>query len=92
MVDEGAKRALSDKGSSLLAVGVSAVEGSFSAGDSVDIKDCAGYLFARGLVSADRDEVELALGRSREELARNRILADLADRALIHRDDLVIFE
>ncbi len=92
VVDEGAKRALSDKGSSLLAVGVSAVEGGFSAGDSVDIKDCAGYLFARGLVSADRDEVELALGRSREELARNRILADLADRALIHRDDLVIFE
>ena len=92
VVDDGAKRALVRKGSSLLVVGVTAVEGKFDVGDVIDIKDQNGYLFARGLAASDRDEVELAVGKTREELARNRILADLADHALVHRDNLVIFE
>ena len=92
VVDDGAKRALVERGSSLLCVGVRRVEGSFEADDVVDIKDESGYLFARGFVTADRDIVELALGKSHDEMARNRILADLSDRALVHRDNLVIFE
>lgn len=91
-VDGGAKRALQHQGSSLLVVGVAAVEGDFSEGDIVDIYGPEGYLFARGRVSASRDEAELALGRTREELARNRLLAEMAEKPLVHRDDLVIFE
>ena len=91
-VDEGAKRALQRKGSSLLVVGVAKVAGDFENGDIVDIVDEDGYLFARGRVSASRDEAELALGRTREELSRNRLLAEMADKPLVHRDDLVIFE
>lgn len=91
VVDEGARQALEQRGSSLLVVGVSAVEGDFDEGDIVDIKDQAGELFARGRVSASRDEAELALGRTREDLARNRLLAEMADKALVHRDELVIF-
>ena len=91
-VDDGAKRALVKQGSSLLTVGVAGVEGSFDAGDVVDILDSDGYLFARGLVSAERDRVELAIGKTHSELAGNRILADLAETPLIHRDDMVVFE
>ncbi|MBE6473343.1 MAG: glutamate 5-kinase [Coriobacteriaceae bacterium] len=91
VVDDGARKALEKNGSSLLVVGVAAVEGDFAEGDIVDIKDRAGYLFARGRVSASRDEAELALGRTREELSRNRLLAEMADKALVHRDELVIF-
>ena len=91
-VDAGAKQALQRKGSSLLVVGVAAVAGDFENGDIVDILDEQGHLFARGRVSASRDETELALGRSREELSRNRLLAEMADKPLVHRDDLVIFE
>jgi len=91
-VDEGAKRALERRGSSLLVVGVAGVEGDFIEGDIVDIQDSAGYLFARGRVSAGRDEVELAMGRTHEELVRNRLLAEMADKPLVHRDDLIIFE
>ena len=91
-VDEGAKRALERRGSSLLVVGVAGVEGDFIEGDIVDIQDTAGYLFARGRVSAGRDEVELAMGRTHEELVRNRLLAEMADKPLVHRDDLIIFE
>ena len=91
-VDDGAKRALVKQGSSLLTVGVAGVEDSFDAGDVVDILDSDGYLFARGLVSAERDRVELAIGKTHSELAGNRILADLAETPLIHRDDMVVFE
>ncbi len=91
-VDDGAKQALEKRGSSLLVVGVSQVEGKFDQGDIVDIKDKSGHLFARGRVSASRDEAELAMGRSREQLLANRLLAEMADKPLVHRDELVVFE
>ena len=91
-VDDGAKAALIERGSSLLAVGVVNVEGCFDAGDIVDILDAAGHVFARGRVSADSDEVELAEGLDQKTLAGNRLLAHLAERPLVHRDELVVFE
>ena len=92
IVDDGAKEALSRRGSSLLTVGAREVRGSFEAGEVVDVLDETGYLFARGLVSADRDQVDLAIGKTHEEIRANRILSHLADRPLIHRDDMVVFE
>ena len=92
VVDEGAKRALVMRGSSLLPVGIKCVEGSFDAGDIVDVKDETGYIFARGHVSASSDEVALGCGRSQEELLANRLLAPLAERPVMHRDELIVFE
>ncbi|WP_165044371.1 glutamate 5-kinase [Adlercreutzia sp. ZJ138] len=92
MVDAGAKAALIDKGSSLLVVGVCGMEGRFLEGDIVDIKDTTGHVFARGRVRADADLVDLAVGRARAQLRANAILAQLADRELVHRDELVVFE
>lgn len=92
VVDDGAKAALTGRGSSLLSVGVRAVEGRFEAGDIVDIKDGTGHLFARGKVAFSCDEAALAIGRTRAELQGNRLLASLAEKALVHRDELVVFE
>lgn len=92
VVDEGARKALIERGSSLLAVGVRGVEGRFGVGDIVDIKDPTGHVFARGRVSAESDEVELAEGLDQKTLAGNRLLAHLAERPLVHRDELVVFE
>ncbi|WP_139653383.1 glutamate 5-kinase [Raoultibacter phocaeensis] len=92
MVDAGAKTALIAKGSSLLPVGISGVEGSFEAGDIVDIKDGSGHLFARGKVSASSDELQLAQGLSQDVLKANRLLAGLSHKPVIHRDELVVFE
>ncbi|WP_251178862.1 glutamate 5-kinase [Adlercreutzia agrestimuris] len=92
VVDTGAKEALISHGKSLLCVGVKQVEGSFDAGDIVDIKDASGHVFARGKIAAQSDEVELACGHSREALRSNRVLSHLADRSLVHRDDLIVFE
>ena len=91
-VDDGAKDALVRRGSSLLCVGVSSVEGRFDAGDIVDIKDAEGHLFARGKAAFASDEVELACGRTRGEVQHNRLLAPLAERPVVHRDDLIVFE
>ena len=92
VVDDGAKAALIERGSSLLFVGVSSVEGRFDAGDIVDIKDGTGHLFARGRTAFSADEVELACGKTREAIERNRLLAALAEKPIIHRDELVVFE
>ena len=47
-VDDGARRALVENGSSLLAVGISHVDGSFESGDAVEIFDSAGDLIGKG--------------------------------------------
>lgn len=92
VVDDGAKVALITQGRSLLCVGVRSVEGDFEAGDIIDIKDATGHLFARGKVNAGRDEIELGCGLTRDALERNRLLAPLAEKPIIHRDELVVFE
>lgn len=92
VVDAGARRALVESGSSLLSVGVCALEGKFNEGDIVDIKDESGHVFARGKIRACSDEVELGIGKTREYLRGNHLLAHLADGSLVHRDDLVVFE
>ena len=48
--------------------------------------------FARGKVAFASDEAALAIGRTRAELQANRLLASLADKPLVHRDELVVFE
>lgn len=90
-VDDGAAHALTDNGSSLLAVGVRKVEGLFAAGDILDVKDASGMVVARGIAEADSDTLELAAGRRQEEIESNRLLAQLAGKPAIHRDNLIVF-
>lgn len=92
VVDEGAKTALIAKGSSLLCVGVRVVDGNFESGDIIDIKDKKGHLFARGKTAAGSDELALACGMSQQALKANRLLSRLADKPIVHRDELVVFE
>ena len=79
------------RGKSLLSVGIRAVEGDFRAGRHLDVADETGHVFARGAAAAS-DLLKLTCRRSREEVASNAILAVLADRPVIHRDELVLFE
>ena len=91
-VDAGAKRALVSAGSSLLAVGVLKSTGSYAPGDIVDIEDEDGYLFARGRAGAPSSEISLARGLSQQEIKENELLANLGQRPVVHRDELVVFE
>ena len=90
-VDDGAARALRERGSSLLPVGIRAVEGAFSAGDVLDVRDADGLVIARGIAGAGSDVLELAVGRRQEQIAGNRLISELATKPAIHRDDLIVF-
>ncbi len=90
VLDAGAVRAVRERRASLLPAGVVGVEGSFGAGDPVDLVDPEGRLVARGLVNYDSDEVPTLLGRSTRELADS--LGVEYERELVHRDDLVLLE
>lgn len=81
VLDAGAVRAVQERGSSLLAAGVTAAQGSFSAGDPVELVGPDGVAFARGLVAFDSSELPAQLGRSSRESG---------GRPLVHRDDLVL--
>jgi glutamate 5-kinase len=56
-VDSGARRAIVARGASLLAVGVTASEGGFQAGDGVELVGPDGHVFARGIASAAAAEL-----------------------------------
>ncbi|WP_146927364.1 glutamate 5-kinase [Cellulomonas xylanilytica] len=88
VLDDGAVRAVRERGTSLLPAGVTGVEGTFEAGDPVELVGPDGHLVARGLVSYDADEVPALLGRSTSELRAS--LGPGYDRELVHRDDLVL--
>ncbi len=88
LVDEGAARALVERGSSLLAAGVVDAVGDFDAGDAVDVRGGDERIIARGLSAFPRGDVLRVRGRSSEALGRE--LGAAYQRAVIHRDSLVI--
>jgi glutamate 5-kinase len=88
ILDAGAVTAILEKGVSLLPAGVTAVEGEFSAGDTVELATKDGKVIARGLVAFDSTEIPQMLGRSTKELAAS--LGAEYERELVHRDDLVL--
>ena len=75
-VDAGAAEAIVAQGRSLLAVGVVRCEGTFNAGDAVELVDAEGIAFAKGIASAGSAEVD----------ARPRGVE------VVHRDRLVLYE
>jgi len=88
LVDEGAKRALLEKGSSLLPVGIKKVNGKFQSGDSVSLLDAEGKEFARGIVYYSSDELKKIKGLHTDEIEK-KLGYKYYDEA-IHRDNLVI--
>ncbi|TVL91856.1 glutamate 5-kinase [Streptomyces sp. SAJ15] len=87
-LDDGAVRAVVERRTSLLPAGVAAVEGDFTAGDPVELRDAQGRPIARGLVNFDAKEIPRLLGRSTRDLARE--LGSAYEREIVHRDDLVV--
>jgi glutamate 5-kinase len=83
-VDAGATRALVERNRSLLPAGVTGVEGSFDAGDAVEIVDPAGAVFAKGLVRVSAAELRQVAGRRTPDLPRSMSVET------VHRDDLVV--
>ncbi|MGY0067280.1 glutamate 5-kinase [Streptomyces sp. QTS137] len=87
-LDDGAVRAVVERRKSLLPAGIAGVEGEFSAGDPVELRDHEGRPVARGLVNFDAKEIPRLIGRSTHDLARD--LGPAYEREVVHRDDLVV--
>jgi glutamate 5-kinase len=87
-LDAGAVRVLQKSGSSLLSVGVTAVEGNFRRGEVVSCHSSDGVAIARGLVNYDAEEARRILGQPSEKI--EQILGYVDEPELIHRDNLVL--
>ncbi|MFO7777096.1 MAG: glutamate 5-kinase [Nitriliruptoraceae bacterium] len=88
-VDAGAVHALRSRGVSLLGVGVTRADGTFGAGDAVEVVAPDGQVVARGLSNYDVADVVRLAGRSTAVAAES--LGPGYVREVIHRDQLVVF-
>jgi len=77
-IDEGAVEALVQRGTSLLPVGVTGVDGGFSAGETVDV------------VGPDHEVIGRGLARMSASVVRERMGRRGGDE-VIHRDELAVF-
>ena len=88
VLDEGACRVLRERGSSLLAVGVTGCEGEFGRGELVECTDGAGTEIARGLVNYGAADVRRVLGQPSERFTS--LLGYASEPELVHRDNLIV--
>lgn len=87
-LDAGAVKALSQYGKSLLAVGVTKVDGQFKRGEIVSCYDLQGKEIARGLIAYDITETEAIISKTSDQF--ETLLGYVGSEELIHRDDMII--
>ena len=79
-IDDGAVRALSRDGRSLLGAGVASIDGPFERGDAVEVVDSSGELVAKGIVRVGSDVLADAAGKHSSQVGGE----------VMHRDDMVV--
>jgi glutamate 5-kinase len=87
-VDDGAVAKLRDEGKSLLPIGMVSVEGDFSRGDVIAIRDSLGIEMARGLANYASAEARLICRKPSNEF--EKLLGYAAEPEMVHRDNLVL--
>ena len=87
-VDEGAARVLRAEGKSLLPIGMTAVEGDFSRGEVIAVRDPQGQELARGLANYASSEARLLCRHASSEI--ERLLGYTAEPEMVHRDNMVL--
>ncbi len=87
-VDAGAAAKVRDAGKSLLPIGMTAVEGEFSRGDVIAVRDESGAEIARGLANYASAEARLICRKPSSEF--ENLLGYAAEPEMLHRDNLVL--
>ncbi|MFJ8965138.1 glutamate 5-kinase [Lentzea sp. NPDC102401] len=82
-LDDGAVAAVVGRRRSLLAAGITGVDGDFEAGDVVELVSLAGEVVARGVAAYDAAELPSLIGRKTHDLPEEQ------RREVVHADDLV---
>ncbi|NBW48569.1 MAG: glutamate 5-kinase [Betaproteobacteria bacterium] len=88
IVDAGAAAKVRDEGKSLLPIGMVQVEGDFSRGDVIAVRDETGQEIARGLANYASAEARLLCRKPSTEF--ERLLGYAAEPEMLHRDNLVL--
>ena len=88
MVDAGAVVKVRDEGKSLLPIGMTSVQGEFSRGDVIAVRDDTGLEIARGLANYTSAEARLICGKSSAEF--ERLLGYTGEPEMVHRTNLVL--
>ncbi|WHZ12585.1 MAG: Glutamate 5-kinase / RNA-binding C-terminal domain PUA [Burkholderiaceae bacterium] len=88
VVDDGALVKLRDEGKSLLPIGMTAVEGEFSRGDVISVRDATGREFGRGLANYSSAEARLICRKPSSRF--QALLGYAAEPEMVHRDNLVL--
>ncbi len=88
VLDDGARRAVETQGRSLLAIGITRVEGDFAKGEVVALVDTQGQEFGRGLTNYDAQSARAIAGKRTEEISR--AIGAVPYDEVIHRDNLVV--
>jgi len=84
----GAAAKLREEGKSLLPIGMTSVEGEFSRGDVIAVRDPAGAEIARGLANYASAEARLLCRKASADI--ERLLGYMAEPEMIHRTNLVV--
>ncbi|HVZ43305.1 MAG TPA: glutamate 5-kinase [Ramlibacter sp.] len=87
-VDAGAASKLRAEGKSLLPIGMTAVEGDFSRGDVIAVRDPSGVEIARGLANYAAAEARILCRKPSTEI--EKLLGYIAQPEMIHRTNLVL--
>ncbi|MBM3309363.1 MAG: glutamate 5-kinase [Candidatus Altiarchaeales archaeon] len=88
VVDDGARKALLEKGCSLLPSGIVKVEGNFKKGDTVSIVDKNKLDVARGITNYSNVDVERIAGKKTSEIAR--VLGCKGSNEVVSRCNMVL--
>ena len=83
-VDEGARRALRERGVSLLPAGVVGADGRFVSGDAVEIAGPDGVVFGKGIARVGASTLARIVGQQTTDLPEG------VAHEVVHRDDLVV--
>jgi glutamate 5-kinase len=87
-VDAGAVAKVRDEGKSLLPIGMTSVQGEFSRGDVIAIRDADGVEVARGLANYSSAEARLICRKPSQEF--EKLLGYTGESEMIHRTNLVL--
>ncbi len=86
IVDDGAREAILNHGSSLLPSGLRAIEGKFEKAEVISIAALDGQVFARGISSFSSSELDRLKGMGKEEILKN--FPGKTRHEVVHRDHL----
>lgn len=87
-LDDGAIKAITSGHKSLLAIGITGVEGVFERGDVVACVDSGGKEWARGLINYSAADTRRIMGKPTDKI--EEILGSVSDQELMHRNNMVV--